>query len=208
MYCGVPEEDPDKLIALVLSGGKSSRMGRDKGTMEYNGGSWVQHAGQLCAAAGLSVFYSIQSSQLEQYKSLLPVENIIFDKVDAKGPLAGLLSFYLQYPNTDVLLLPCDMIRLNKEILKELIVTYETISIGHDILVYRHADEEIEPMPGIYTSEALKKIYWLFASGDLEKHSLKYCIDISNTFFLPIQTNMKQFFMNANSKEDINNEKI
>lgn len=204
MYCGVPEEDPDKLMALVLSGGKSSRMGKDKGTLDLNGEHWAQHAGNLCAALNLSVVHSIQSSQQETYAAFLDPESLIIDAVDVKGPLAGLLSFYLKYPSTDVLLLPCDMIQLDKKILIELVDAYEQISIGHDILVYQHANGTIEPMPGIYTSEALKKIYWLFAAGELSKFSMKHCIEISNSFFIPIEEGNESFFKNANVPEDIN----
>jgi len=204
MYCGVPEEDPDKLMALVLSGGKSSRMGKDKGTLDLNGERWAQHASNLCASLNLSVIHSIQSSQIETYAAFLDSESLLVDSVDVKGPLAGLLSFYLKYPVSDVLLLPCDMIQLDKKILSELVDVYEHISIGHDILVYQHADDSIEPMPGIYTSEALRKIYWLFAAGDLAKFSMKYCIEISNSFFIPIEDVNEIYFKNANTPEDIN----
>lgn len=204
MYCGVPEEDPDKLMALVLSGGKSARMGKDKGTLDLNGERWVEHAGNLCASLNLSVIHSIQSSQVETYAAFLDAESLLIDSVDVKGPLAGLLSFYLKYPSTDVLLLPCDMIQLDKKILSELVEAYEDISVGHDILVYQHADGTIEPMPGIYTSEALKKIYWLFAAGELTKFSMKHCIEISNSFFIPIEKGDEIYFTNANTPEDIN----
>ncbi|WP_018342764.1 molybdenum cofactor guanylyltransferase [Cytophaga aurantiaca] len=204
MYCGVPEEDPDKLMALVLSGGKSSRMGQDKGTLDLNGERWAQHAGNLCTSLNLSVVYSIQPSQMETYATFLAANSILIDAVDVKGPLAGLLSFYLKYPSTDVLLLPCDMIQLDKKILNELVDAYDQISIGHDILVYQHTDGTIEPMPGIYTSEALKKIYWLFSAGELTKFSMKHCIEISNSFFIPIEKGNEEYFKNANTPEDIN----
>jgi molybdopterin-guanine dinucleotide biosynthesis protein A len=204
MYCGVPEEDPNKLIALILSGGESSRMGKDKGSLELNGERWVQRASKLCASLHIFVLHSIQTSQIDSYSAFLNSDTFIVDNVDIKGPLAGLLSFYLKYPSTDVLLLPCDMIQLNTTILSELMDTYEHIHIGHDIIVFEHEDGTIEPMPGIYTSEALRKIYWLFASGELINHSLKHSIEISNSFFIPIKKKDEAFFNNANTQDDIN----
>ncbi len=203
MYCGVPEEDPEKLVALILSGGKSQRMGTDKGSMMLGGKRWVEHVRDLCITVGLPVFYSIKSEQQGEYSSFLEADALIIDALDAKGPLAGLLSFYIKYPNTDVLLLPCDMIKLTSDILKGLVETFETMSIGHDIIVYQHGNGTIEPMPGIYTSEALRKIYWLFVSGDLGKYSLKHCIEISNTFLLQMQSAQVSYFENANSPEDL-----
>jgi len=203
MYCGVPEEDPDKLVALVLAGGMSSRMGKDKGLLERDGLPWVIHTSKLCASVNLSVFHSISISQSEQYQSILSVDTIIIDAVDVKGPLAGLLSFYIQYPDTDVLLLPCDMVRLEKSVLDELIHAYETLSVGHDIIVFQHEDGAVEPMPGVYTKEALKKLYWLYAAGELKKHSLKYCIEISNSEFILINPEQNNLFVNANTPEDL-----
>lgn len=203
MYCGVPEEDPDKLVALILAGGQSSRMGKDKGTLKYNGQPWIMKAAELCKSVNLSVFYSINPSQLEQYRPFLSVEKIIIDNVGVKGPLAGLLSFYIQHPETDVLLLPCDMIQLDKAVLENLIQSYEISSIGHDIIVFRYEDGTIEPMPGIYTKEALKKLYWLYAAGELKKHSLKHCIEISNSYFLLIEPEQMNIFKNANTPEDL-----
>ncbi len=203
MYCGVPEEDPDKLVALILSGGQSSRMGTDKGSIQLNGERWVERASSVCKSVGLSVYYSINAEQHQQYLDFLTEDVLIVDVLNLKGPLAGLLSFYLKYPTTDVLLLPCDMIHLDKMILSDLIDTSETMRIGHDIIVYQYANEIIEPMPGIYTSEALRKIYWLFLSGDLAKFSLKYCIEISNSFFIPIKKDSENLFKNVNSPEDI-----
>lgn len=204
MYCGVPEEDPGKLMALVLAGGKSIRMGSDKGRLELNGERWIQRASNLCSSLNLVVLHSIQLSQVDVYSSFLAPDSLIVDAVDIKGPLAGLLSFYLKYPNSDVLLLPCDMIQLNSKILSELIGAYELMHIGHDIIVYQHEDDSIEPMPGIYTSEALRKIYWLFASGELTKHSLKHSIEISNSFFIPIMKEEESYFDNVNTQEDVN----
>lgn len=204
MYCGVPEEDPDKLMALVLSGGKSIRMGSDKGTLKINDERWVQRASNLCASLNLSVLHSIQKNQEDLYATFLNPSSLIVDTVDVKGPLAGLLSFYLKYPNSDVLLLPCDMILLNGKILLELIAAYEHIQIGHDIIVYQHENGTIEPMPGIYTSEALRKIYWLFASGGLTKYSLKHSIEISNSFYIPIIKEDECYFDNVNTQEDLN----
>lgn len=204
MYCGVPDEDPDRLMALVLSGGKSSRMGKDKGSLELNGERWAAHAGNLCSTLSLPVIYSIHASQYETYAAFLHPDSLLIDSVDVQGPLAGLLSFYLKYPLADVVLLPCDMIQLDKKILSRLMDAYDQITIGHDILVYQHADGSIEPMPGIYTSQSLKKIYWLFAAGALTKYSMKHCIEISNSFFISIKKEDEIYFKNANTPEDLN----
>ena len=204
MYCGIPQHDPDKLVALILAGGQSSRMGSDKGLLNLHGKTWVQHVADLCAELKLEVYYSINALQVEQYAAYLPNDRISIDSLDLKGPLAGLLSFYVQHPDQDVLLLPCDMIGMKKTVLQELMDSYETIHIGHDITVFQHSDGSVEPFPGIYSSEALKKIYWLFVSGNLMKHSLKYVIEISNSYLLPVSPSLADSFLNANSPEDIN----
>ncbi len=193
MYCGVPEQDPNRLVALILAGEIRTRVDKNIDRQLPDEHKLMERMAILSESVHLSAFYSISTYQAEYYSALFPSANIIIDSVTVKGPLAGLFSFYLKHPETDVLLLSCDMIQLNTSILKGLTDIYDTINIGHDIAVYQHGNGAVEPIPGIYTSEALKKLYWLFASNNLDKPELEYCIEISNSFLLPIPDEQKRF---------------
>ena len=101
-------------IGVVLAGGLSSRMGRDKAELELNGTTMLQHTCQLLQQAGCSqVIVSRNKGQ-----------GNIADVISEVGPLGGLYSVLktLQQPS-DILVCPVDMPLLNEVDLQQLIST-------------------------------------------------------------------------------------
>src|SRR6185312_9284597 len=109
-----------ELIALVLCGGESRRMGRDKGLMLKDGMPWAQYIGQRLASYG-RVFYSIHPRQREAYAAVLPADRLIVDSLDIPGPLNGLLSAHVVMPESDILLVACDMLDMDPATLDRLV---------------------------------------------------------------------------------------
>src|SRR5579872_6321749 len=93
------------LIGVVLCGGQSSRMGRDKGLIGRDGICWAVRMGRLLALSGLPVVYSIREGQESAYLTVLPDGCLIADAMDIGGPLNGLLSVRQRFPGRDLLLL-------------------------------------------------------------------------------------------------------
>lgn len=108
----------DKLYGLVLSGGKSTRMGKDKGLISYHGKPQREHIYHLLSEVCDETFLSIRQNQLtevpENYK-------IIIDEDEFKGPFNGILSAHKKYPKVTWLVLACDLPLITKESLQELI---------------------------------------------------------------------------------------
>ncbi len=97
------------LIAVVLCGGQSSRMGRDKGLIERDGVCWAAWMGRKLSSFGLPVVYSVRAGQEAAYSAVLPEGSLIADAMDIGGPLNGLLSVHERFPGNDLLVLACDM---------------------------------------------------------------------------------------------------
>lgn len=90
--------------AFVLAGGKSSRMGEDKGMMNLKGKPMITYVLDSLQQAELTP--SIIANDLRYKKFGFPV---IADEVSEKGPLGGLYTA-LQHTSADqVLLVSCDM---------------------------------------------------------------------------------------------------
>lgn len=94
------------IIGLVLSGGKSSRMGSVKSQLKYNRKSWLKHmldvlqdAGlQRCIVSGKPILQEIfQEHHIQCIEDLIP----------NKGPLGGIYSC-LKLMKSDLLVVPVD----------------------------------------------------------------------------------------------------
>jgi molybdenum cofactor guanylyltransferase len=142
------------LLGVVLSGGESRRMGRDKGLVQTGGKPWVLLMGDKLARHHLSVVYSINKRQLIDYSALLPADRLVIDTDERQGPLNGLFSVHQKYPDRDLLLVACDMQDLDEATIHGLLMAYR--AGGADFYVYE-AEGFLQPFCGIYTARALTR---------------------------------------------------
>lgn len=194
------ENTGDILLGLVLCGGKSSRMGQDKGQLTKDHSIWAEHMGHLLRSVGLATYFSIHPSQFEAYQHIFPSEILIPDQVDIKGPLAGLLSAHRLFPKADIFVLPCDMIDMEAHLLERLIDIRRQIVQADVYLYIRHG--QVEPLCAIYTASGLHKLYADYQSGGLTNFSMKRAIQNLRSVKVPAPENAADF-RNYNTPEDI-----
>lgn len=105
---------------FVLAGGKSKRMGTDKGLVKFKGNPMISHIIEILDKLNLKT--SIVSSNEEYLKFGKPVYK---DVIPNKGPLGGLYTAleYSQAPM--VLLLACDMPSINSKGIQSLMTVAE-----------------------------------------------------------------------------------
>lgn len=107
------------LYGLVLTGGKSSRMGRDKGALNWHGEDQVRHLYKLLNDQCQKAFVSCRADQTDlPFIKGLPVITDTF--LDA-GPTAGMLSAMQKHPEAAWLVVACDLPWLDEQGLKQLI---------------------------------------------------------------------------------------
>lgn len=191
------------LRGLVLSGGESRRMGQDKGLMTRESVAWVNRAGTWLQRLGVPIGVMIREAQKAAYEEeVFPEFELITDHdLAVHGPLRGLLSFHRTYPDSDVLVLPCDMPALSAELLSGLVAFYQATP-GKDAWVYEDR-ERVQPFPGIYASAHLVQIWQQLESGALPRASLMYVLSSGATARKPIADEEGVLFHNANSPDDL-----
>jgi molybdopterin-guanine dinucleotide biosynthesis protein A len=118
------------------------------------------------------------------------------------GPLRGLLSVHLKYPEEDLLILACDMPLIDTGLIEQLLTKYST-EIADDAFIYTN-DGEPEPMPGIYRSKGLAYVHHLYSSDQLPRHSMKYMLEHIPTSFSPLPAGKKDCFRNFNTHAELN----
>jgi len=95
---------------LVLVGGRSSRMGKDKSQLIYREKPQWKYLYELLEPFCEKVFLSCR----EQQRLLFPFEDTLIDSYEI-GPLGGILSAFEYNSNTAWLVVACDMPFVNKE---------------------------------------------------------------------------------------------
>nr|WP_225987730.1 NTP transferase domain-containing protein [Rufibacter sp. LB8] len=104
---------------MVLSGGKSERMGQDKSLLPYHGLPQRDHALQLLGIVCDKVFLSLRPGQQENQNS--KTASILDSQEGLRGPLNGILSAMQQHPQAAWLVLACDLPLVTAATLKKLI---------------------------------------------------------------------------------------
>lgn len=146
-----------ELYGLVLVGGRSTRMGRDKATLEYGGKPQAVAAYELLSGCCAKVFLSCRQGQT----SRLPA---IHDTVENLGPIGGILSAFSAHPDKAWLVLACDLPFLTETTLHNLIARRDPTQWA---TAYRSAhDGKPEPLCAIYEPAIAGKLRAFVAGGE------------------------------------------
>ncbi len=103
--------------ALILAGGKSSRMGKDKSQLKIHGIPQELHLAQICDRIGLPCYISKRKSDkthIERYE-------VLEDRFKNLGPFGAICSALMSDPNSAWLVLACDLPFIDQAILRKLI---------------------------------------------------------------------------------------
>lgn len=192
------------MLGIVLCGGASSRMGRDKGLFQTEKGNWTEKALDNFKKLGIPGLLSVNRKQIDQYTSVFTGVELICDNdsLHIKGPLAAVLSVHLKYPEDDLFVIACDMPMMDMVVLEDLLNQYKR-EPGQDAFVYTNEGEP-EPLCGIYSAKGLATIKTIHDSGELLRHSMKFMLDHISVFRIPIPEERKVYFSNINAHADLN----
>ncbi len=184
------------LSIVILAGGLSTRMGTDKALLPFEGLPLLFHVFQT--AQNLNVPIAIVTPWPERY-AVLDLEDATFivENSVAQGPVSGLACGLEQISSEWVLLLACDLPRLNIETLKTWVQGLAGVSEGFLALVPHHGDQW-EPLCAFYRRRCLDSLKSYLASG---RKSFHQWLAENPTQALPV-TDLKMFF-NCNQPEDI-----
>lgn len=91
---------------LVLAGGKSIRMGQDKGGIEWHGKPQRSYMAQLLQPFCAEVFISARADQAADLGNEFPVLTDTFLEL---GPMGAILSAFRQFPDHAWLVVACDL---------------------------------------------------------------------------------------------------
>jgi molybdopterin-guanine dinucleotide biosynthesis protein A len=149
------------IFALVLAGGHSKRMQKDKAALVYHGRSQLEWAVSFVQPHVDRVFVSVRPDQTND-----PVRSRFEQIVDTEtnlGPIAGIMAAQAKYPDVAWLVLACDLPFLDEGTLTTLIAARDPQRLAtafrssHDVLP--------EPLCAIYEPASREAILAHIASG-------------------------------------------
>ncbi len=107
------------VYGLVLAGGASKRMHRDKAALEYQGKTQLARAFELAGRHVQTVFVSVRADQSsDPARAQRPM---IVDLRDCQGPIGGIRSAMAAHPAAAWLVLACDLPFLSDAAIEELL---------------------------------------------------------------------------------------
>lgn len=107
------------VYGLILAGGASSRMHRDKAALAYQGRSQLDRAFDLLSRHVDKVFVSVRPAQItDPARAQKP---LIVDSVAGEGPIVGIRSALAAHPQNAWLVLACDLPFLSDAALTQLL---------------------------------------------------------------------------------------
>ena len=135
------KQRPEKVSAILLAGGRSSRMGRNKAELDWFGGTLLEHQVGRLRSLGIG------DIMLSGYPKPMEGTRFVADKYPLRGPLGGIHAGLLAANEPHCLVLSVDTPLVPSDILTELINAH--IREANNITVISHG-EYIEPLIGVY----------------------------------------------------------
>lgn len=175
------------LMGLVLAGGKSMRMGEDKGLIEYHGQAQRTHIAQLMDSVCDEVYYSLQPGQETDLG-----DNVIYDTFTGLGPYGAILSAFRENPNAAWLVVACDLPLLDEAAFLELIEARDTSKVA--TAFHNPATSWPDPLVTIWEPRAYPALLQFLAQG----YSCPRKVLI-NSDVRVIEPKRPEILMNANS---------
>lgn len=185
------------IIGIILSGGKSIRMGNNKFILQYNNKLFIYQSIYLLNNITQKILISINIkiyNILTSYLKIKDVEN----KLINHGPLKGIHAIINFLPvkifNTFFMILPVDMPLLQKYLLCTI---YINISFHYSIIYFFRYPLPISIRNSLYLSKYLNNIIY-------NKESLKsFITNMKFILSLRLFKRSKYFFSNINNPYDL-----
>lgn len=185
------------VTGIILAGGKSRRMGTDKGLVYFHGKPLVQYPIDLLSLCCNRLLISSNNPEYKRFGF-----DVITDDIEGAGPMAGIASC-LKVSGTELnLVLSCDMPLVEVVVLKTLLEN----SQRNTFVVPLDKEGRAEPLCALYSDKSLPIMESLlgkrnFRMTELFRHG---SVNYINPGDYPVKYNEK-WFANFNTLDDLEN---
>lgn len=189
-----------KIIGVVLAGGKSERMGRDKKRLSLPfqpEEDFLGHAWRLVNSVVRPCFVSCAFNLPESgYPCVL-------DNVNAAGPMGGIIAslrLAVENGHEGVLALACDMPLLTADRLRQLLASHAERGESLATVFKNAASGRLEMLAAVYSATALPLLEEAMEHG---RYSLCRALPREKLRLLPYGEKDEPYFLNCNTEGDL-----
>ncbi|MGZ7115945.1 MAG: molybdenum cofactor guanylyltransferase [Methanobacterium sp.] len=187
---------------IILCGGRSTRMGKDKGSLLFKGKPMILHVyDEVKEIADEIIIVLRDFEQVNNYSKILKTEKntvIVTDESKDQGPLVGIFSGLSNIKSDKAQVLPCDSPYISKKFILKMFKFIE--GSDFDAVVPIWNDGHIEPLHSIYKKDSLNTMEKLINHGIRDVNSL---VNSLNVKFIDAKQLDPQSFTNVNTIKDL-----
>jgi molybdopterin-guanine dinucleotide biosynthesis protein A len=184
------------ISAVLLAGGESRRMGRDKATLLFYGRPlWKIQLELLRNLEPTEIFVSARTDPVWRAADV----QFVADDPPSRGPLSGLAAALGQMRTKHLLALAVDMPFITEKYLSFLCGQIEP---GRGVIA--KIDDRFEPLAAIYPEEALAKVQNALSGKDFSLQTVtSRLVAAGKLRVMFVATQERKFFRNVNEPVDL-----
>jgi len=187
----------EEITGIILSGGKSSRLGEEKGLAEFNGKLLIQHAIDILKPVCDTIIVSA-NKQLDGYAAF--GYEVVEDQIKDIGPMGGLMACLEQSDTRYNFVISCDTPFIPSDLFPFLLESIENFQVAVPV----HHDNYIEPLCAVYATNVIWQLQHCIESGN---YKLTDFIAKVNAKKVAINDQLpfyhEEMFVNMNTRKDI-----
>jgi len=184
----------NKITAILLAGGKSQRMGTDKGLLDWNGKTFIQH---ICDALQPIVGSNILIVSANAAYDALGFSRVE-DIVENKGPVGGFYTGLKESKTKVNLVLSVDVPLVTTELLQWLIDNHDETYM----VTQTKIGEKTSPLIGVY-DRSMRIVFGEHMAGNQLK--LRQVIEDVKHQTIEVPEKWSNQVQNINTKEEYQN---
>ncbi len=188
------------LTGAILVGGDSTRMGRDKATMPWQGRTMLEHVHDIIAPLCTEILLITRRDRQPDSLGAIPAGcRVVSDMMEGRGPLVGIHAALTASRHDRVLVVACDMPWL----VSGLLVAMAAGEQG-DVVIPRTA-QGWEPLHAIYHRRCLTAMETALAQGSQPVPSFFADVQVTiwDTERCRVHDPEGRSFRNANTPDDL-----
>ena len=184
--------DKTNITGIILAGGKSSRMGSDKGFLTLNGATFISLIIEAIKPLVNDIIIVSNNVAYDQY-GYKRVDDLIANA----GPLAGIYSGLNHSETNRNLVLSCDVPSIKTFVLEKLI---QSKNSNFDI-VQLQSQNKTMPLIALYKKQCMGTFLGLLQNGE---RRLRFAVEQLNTKTIMLNVEFDQLVKNINTVEQLN----